>query len=66
MLFRVLNDSNIPVDVLKHASKLTTREGVHSLVCRARKGVNSAMKYLSWIVLGKLFFLLPMINRLIL
>jgi hypothetical protein len=52
MLFRVLNDSNKPVEVLKDASKLTAIEGVHSLVCRARQGVNSAMKYLSWIALG--------------
>jgi hypothetical protein len=68
MLFRLLNNANKPVQDPKDAAKLTATEGVHSLVCRAQKSVNSAMKYLSWIALGNVDIpsFLIMINRLVL
>ncbi len=68
MLFRVLNNTNKQVQNLEHAFKLYAPEGVHSLVCRTRKSVNSAMKYLSWIALGNVDVpsFLIMINRLVL
>ncbi len=57
MLFRVLDDNNTPVNDVEKASKLTATEGIHSLVCRVQKGVNSAMQHLAWILLGTTGFL---------
>jgi hypothetical protein len=47
-----LDDKGNYVDEVDKASKLTAKEGTHSLFCRVQKGVNSVMQHLAWIVLG--------------
>jgi hypothetical protein len=51
--FRVWNNQTNPAKDVDEAFKLTATEGIHSLLCRARKGVNSVMQHLAWIALGK-------------
>ena len=52
--FRVLNNQNQPTQTIDNAVKLQSIEGIHSLLCRARKSINSIMQFLSWILFGKL------------
>lgn len=58
MFFRVLDKGKQLVDTDVNAYQLTAKEGTHSLVCRAQRGVNSAMQHLAWVLLGKFFLIL--------
>ncbi|CAF1236453.1 unnamed protein product [Adineta steineri] len=42
---------------LNHVIKMSAQKGTHSLMCRARKGINSAMQNLAWLLLGTTGFL---------
>jgi len=53
----VWNNQNQPAQKVEDAFKMTATEGIHSLFCRARKTVNSAMQHLAWVVLGTVGFL---------
>ncbi|CAF3684355.1 unnamed protein product [Rotaria sordida] len=48
----VLNNQNEQVQDINSAHKLAATEGIHSLLCRTRRSVNSVMQHLAWLVLG--------------
>ncbi|CAF4422810.1 unnamed protein product [Rotaria sp. Silwood2] len=53
----VYDNHNQPVDDITKAYKLTTTEGIHSVLCRVRRSVNSAMQHLAWLAVGTTAFL---------
>ncbi|CAF0969195.1 unnamed protein product [Rotaria sp. Silwood1] len=53
----VYDNQNRPVNNVNDAYKLKATEGIHSLLCRTRRTVHSAMQHLAWLVIGTIAFL---------
>jgi hypothetical protein len=64
MIFRTWNNQDNEEHNVEKVFKLSANEGIHSLLCRARKSVTSAMHHLVWVVLG-IFYLFILSEHLI-
>lgn len=59
ILFRIWNIRGEPTTNVNDAYKLSSTEGIHSLMCRTRRNINSAMQHLAWIAIGNVNVCLP-------